>query len=167
MHIEKNISKFFGLDGEKWLKHANPFSVWTRFIILPFFVLAIWSRTWIGYYTLIPILLLIVWTFINPLLFKKTKHTTSWASKAVLGEKILSNRDKVSIPKHHLKAKNILTSIQLLGTVILIYGLFKLTFWPTMLGLSLVYLGKMWFLDRMVWLFEDMKNHDDYKNLLF
>jgi hypothetical protein len=30
--------------------------------------------------------------------------------------------------------------------------------WPVLLGLTLVILGKMWFLDRMVWIYEDMKN---------
>ena len=29
--------------------------------------------------------------------------------------------------------------------------------WPTLLGCALVYLAKLWFLDRMVWLYEEMK----------
>ncbi|MFW5697755.1 MAG: DUF6653 family protein [Fimbriimonadaceae bacterium] len=31
-----------------------------------------------------------------------------------------------------------------------------LQIWPTVLGTVVVYLGKMWFLDRMVWLYEEM-----------
>lgn len=30
--------------------------------------------------------------------------------------------------------------------------------WPTLFGAALVYLGKLWFLDRMVWLCRDMRD---------
>ncbi len=30
--------------------------------------------------------------------------------------------------------------------------------WPTLLGMTLTFLGKLWFVDRMVWLYEDMRN---------
>ncbi len=30
--------------------------------------------------------------------------------------------------------------------------------WPPVLGAALVYLGKLWFLDRMAWLYEDMND---------
>jgi len=47
MNIEKQISNLFGLRRqEDWLKHANPWSLVTRFIILPFLILAIWSRVY-------------------------------------------------------------------------------------------------------------------------
>jgi hypothetical protein len=157
VNVENNISKVFGLKDDKWLNHANPISVWTRFIVLPFLILAIWSRVWIGWFSLILIILLIIWIFINPKFFKKPKTFDSWASKCVLGEKILSE-NKIKIPKHHLTAKNILTAIQGIGSIFLIYGLYKLDFWPTLIGVILVYMGKMWFLDRMVWLYEEMKD---------
>ena len=33
------------------------------------------------------------------------------------------------------------------------------------MGIVLAYLGKSWFLDRMVWLYEDMKNENEiYKS---
>jgi len=31
---------------------------------------------------------------------------------------------------------------------------------PTVFGIALIYLGKLWFLDRMAWLWEDMKEAD-------
>lgn len=59
----------------------------------------------------------------------------------------------------------LLNSINGLGLPFLIYGLYHFDFWITVLGTLLIYAGKMWFLDRMVWLFEDMKaQHDEYNN---
>lgn len=156
MELEKNISNVFGLKDDEWLQHANPISVWTRFITLPFLVFVIWSRVWIGWWSVLFIILLIIWILINPKLFKKPKTYDSWASKCVLGEKILSE-NKVKIPKHHIVTKNILTAVQGVGSIFLIYGLYKLDFWPTLVGTILVYMGKMWFLDRMVWLYEEVK----------
>ena len=87
MTIEKKISKLFGLDGDDWLQHANLWSVWTRFAILPFLVLVIWSRVWIGWFSLAPIAALIVWTFINLKSFGKPNSTDIWSAKCVSGKK--------------------------------------------------------------------------------
>jgi hypothetical protein len=44
-----SVNKLFGLEGDKWMRHANPVSVWTRFAVLPLMALAVWSREWIGW----------------------------------------------------------------------------------------------------------------------
>ncbi len=160
MAIEKKIAKVFKLEGDNWKKHANPWSVWTRFATLPFIVLAIWSRAWIGWYCLIPIVLLIFWLLINPTLFKTPKHFNSWGSKAVLGEKYWSERKTFAVPKHHNTPILILTILQMLGVVCLVFGLWQFNLYLTILGASLVYMAKMWFLDRMVWIYQDMQANE-------
>jgi hypothetical protein len=35
------IAKLFGLQGEAWMRHANPVSVWTRFAVLPLLAVSI------------------------------------------------------------------------------------------------------------------------------
>ena len=50
MNIEEKIAKLFAMDNETWLRHANPLSVWTRFTVLPIFILSLWSRVWFGYW---------------------------------------------------------------------------------------------------------------------
>lgn len=60
MTLEKRLAQIFNLEGDNWMKHANPWSIWTRFATLPFLILAICSRVWIGWYCLIPILLLVI-----------------------------------------------------------------------------------------------------------
>jgi hypothetical protein len=44
------------------------------------------------------------------------------------------------------------------GMLFVIWGAVQLSIWPTLFGAMLVYAGKLWFLDRMVWLYEDMKD---------
>jgi hypothetical protein len=68
---ETRLAKLFGLHGDNWLRHANPVSVWTRFAVLPLLAISIWSRDWIGWWSLVPIVLSLVFMMINPLLFPK------------------------------------------------------------------------------------------------
>ena len=96
---DRKLAKAFGLEGDSWMKHANPASVWTRFTVVSLFALAVWSRDWIGIWCLIPIALSIVWMFVNPLFFKEPRSTRNWASRAVLGERIWVDRDKVELPE--------------------------------------------------------------------
>jgi len=167
MTFEKKISRFFGLKDKEWLRHANPISVWTRFVTLPFLVIGIWSRVWIGWYALIPISVILFWTYVNLKLFKEPKTTDSWSAKSVLGERIWANRDEIKVPGHHKAIITILTLLQFIGGVILLIGLYRLHFWATLCGVIIIYMAKMWFLDRMVRVFEDMKEHPEYKKLNF
>ena len=159
MNIEKWISKIFLPDDESWLRHANPWSIWTRFVTLPFIVLAFWFRIWLGWYCVIPVSVLVIWIIVNPRLFKKPANFNSWGSKAVLGERIYIKRKEEPIPSGHNTPVAILTILQTIGGGILIYGVWSLNVYLTVHGLTFVYLTKMWFLDRMVWLYED-----SYKN---
>lgn len=153
------------MTNETWEKHANPWSVWSRMITLPILVLAIWSRIWIGWYGWVIVGILVIWLILNPKAFKKPNSTKNWASKAVLGERIWLNRKIISIPKGHSFMAILLNTINGSGLPFLIYGLYHFNFWITILGTIIIYAGKMWFLDRMVWLFEDMKNkHEEYNN---
>ena len=156
MELDRTVSRIFLPDDTSWLKHANPWSVWTRFATLPFIILAIWSRVWMGWYFLIPLSVLVFWIFINPTLFKQPKNFDSWAAKAVLGERMLMKRKEHPIPINHKNLFAILNIIQAVGVCILAYGLFDLSIHLTLHGMTIVYLAKMWFLDRMVWLYEDM-----------
>ncbi|PID27132.1 MAG: hypothetical protein CR982_06685 [Candidatus Cloacimonadota bacterium] len=162
MSLEKQIAQIFKLKGDSWLKHANPLSVWTRFLTLPFLVLAIWSRVWISWYCLIPITVIIVWLIINPTLFKKPKKFDNWASKSVLGERYWSERKENKVPNQHNTLILILTILQIIGVIVLIVGLWKLRISLTIIGMVMIYLSKMWFLDRMVWIYEDMKKRHIY-----
>jgi len=167
MTLERKIAKIFNLTDENWMKHANPWSVWTRYSVLPIIALAFWSRVWIGWWSLLPALLSLAWMFVNPVFFKKPTSTKNWASKSVLGERVYLNRDSIDIPKHHKVMPNILNGISSIGMIFAIYAIVVLSVWPAIFGISLAYLGKSWYLDRMVWLYEDMKDVPEYNTWLY
>nr|WP_247748311.1 DUF6653 family protein [Ruegeria sp. R13_0] len=77
-------------------------------------------------------------------------------SKGVLGERKWIARKTDPIPKRHSRMPHILAAASGLGLIPLTWGLWVLEPWPVVAGLIAVMGGKLWFLDRMVWLFEDM-----------
>ena len=168
MTLEQKIANSFQMDDRTWMRHANPWSGWTRFTVLPLLILAIWSRVWLEWLSLLPIAISLVWMWLNPRLFSKPQTTNNWISKGVLGERVWLNRDSIPVPKHHQRVPNILSIISALGIPFLILGLVNLEIYPTLMGVILVYMGKLWFIDRMVWLYEDMKDDNSlYRSWLY
>ena len=158
---EKRIASLFGLTGDKWMRHANPLSVWTRFGVVPLIALAIWSRAWIGWYSLIPIALALTWMVVNPLFFPEPRSTRNWASKGVFGERVWAERTTVELPPQFLSpVPNVANALSALGLVLLAYGLTTFDPLSTVAGILITSLGKLWYIDRMVLLFEDMKHRN-------
>jgi hypothetical protein len=91
----------------------------------------------------------------------------NWASRGVLGERVWLNRDAVPVPERHRVVPHVLNAVTAVGTVFTVWGLVTLAVWPTLLGSVLIYCGKLWFLDRMVWLYEDMaEQNEQYRKWL-
>lgn len=157
MTLERKIAKTFAMDDATWRRHANPWSVVLRNTALPLFVLAAWSRFWLGWYAIVPVVLSLLWIWYNPRIFPAPASYDAWASKAVLGERIWMNRDVVPVPLHHRTVPNVLSAVSAAGLLLILFGLLVFGVWPTLFGMALVYFGKLWFLDRMVWLWEDMQ----------
>ena len=125
---------------DAWKRHANPWSVWTRFAAIPLMILAIWSRVWLGWWCLVPVAAVIVWLWLNPRVFAPVETPTSWAAKGIYGEKLwLKERDRV--PPSHLRVLRLLIPIGAAGFVLLVYGLVTLEVWPTVFGATLIVLG--------------------------
>ena len=166
--FESRIARLLSMSDETWEKHANPWSVWTRFTALPVLVAAVWSQVWIGTWGWGLTVLAILWIWVNPRLFRKPVSTDNWASKAVLGERVWINRKQIPVPEHHRHVPNLLNGISGIGLLFLVWGLWRLKIWPTVLGAVLIYVGKVWFLDRMVWLYEEMKDSTtEYSSWLY
>ncbi|MGI0487430.1 DUF6653 family protein [Pantanalinema rosaneae CENA516] len=168
MTVERKIAAAFQMSEDTWARHANPWSVWTRFTVLPLLILAIWSRVWWGWWALVPVTIALLWMWLNPRLFAKPQSTNHWASKAVFGERVWLNRDVIPVPRHHRHVPNLLSLVATIGMGFVIWGLVVLHLWAIAFGCALVYLGKLWFIDRMVWLYEDMKDADPaYKQWVY
>jgi hypothetical protein len=163
--MDVSVNKLFGLEGDKWMRHANPVSVWTRFAVLPLLALAVWSREWIGWWSLGAVALALVFMMVNPLLFPPPRSTRNWASKGVFGEHIWSDRDTVEVPPQFLTSRvpAVTYTLQAAGLAALAYGLVELDLLLVVSGLVIVQFAKAWYIDRMVLLFEDMKGrHPEY-----
>jgi hypothetical protein len=159
---DTKLARLFGLRGEAWMRHANPVSVWTRFAVLPLLAVAIWSRDWIGWWSLIPIALVLGFRVVNPLLFPKPASTRHWASKGVFGERIWADRNTLELPTQFRKSQvpNVTYLFQVVGMAVLAYGLVELDLLAVVAGLVIVQCAKAWFIDGMVLLYEDMKTRN-------
>lgn len=157
MTLESRIASAFGLDDTGWARHANPWSGWTRILTtLPLLVAAIWSRTWLGYWSLIPIAFALWWIWFNPRAFSPANDDDAWITKCVLGERLWSKRKQMPVPERHRTVPNVLNIVSLTGFPFLIWGLVSSQPWPTALGVVLIAGAKLWYIDRMAILYEDM-----------
>jgi len=168
MTLERKIADLYRMDEKARRRHSNPWSGYSRFSMIPLIGLAFWSRVWLGWWALVPIIIVLLWAWFNPRIFPEPKSTNNWASKGVLGEWVWMNRKNVPVPKHHLVMPNILSAISAIGAIPFIWGLVVLEMWLTVLGGIVIIISKLWFVDRMVWLYEDMKDATpEYKSWLY
>ncbi len=147
------------MDDATWERHANPLSVWTRAVTgIPVILVSMWSIKLIGWWSLIIILISFSWIWLNPRLFPSPKDTNNWASKVTFGERVWLNRTEHPIPIHHERWAKFLSIVGGVGFIIAIVGAYFHMLLPTISGGLISWFGKMWFCDRMVWLYEEMKN---------
>ena len=153
----KATERLMTMDDATWARHANPYSVYSRFTALPLLALTIWSRVWFGWWSIALIGLALFWIWYNPRAFNPPKSTENWGSRVTLGERLYLDRKNSPIPEHHNGFLKLTTILSIIGLLILIYGLTKLNFWATLSGVALLMISKAWFCDRMVWLY--METH--------
>ncbi|MEM6748659.1 MAG: DUF6653 family protein [Pseudomonadota bacterium] len=146
--------RLMGMSDEVWARHANPLSVWTRVPVIAFLTVALWSRYWIGSWAVPAVGLVVLWIWLNPRVFPRPSTLESWGTKGVLGERIWLARSDRPIPMGFARQAILGNSVAGMGGLLWLYGVVMLDPWATGTGLGFTLLGKMWFLDRMVWLYE-------------
>lgn len=151
----KYSERLMAMDKKTWKRHANPLSGWSRITKLPLLCVAIWSRVWLGLWSMVPVTVVLIWTWANPRLFSPPKDNAAWMTRAVLGERLsLANLER-QVANHHKKVARLLAIASGLGCVLIAVALWMLCLEALISGLILAMGAKLWFLDRMVWLFED------------
>lgn len=160
MDIFALSERMMAMDQASWAKHANPLSVYSRMSILPLMSLAVISRVWLGWYALVPVALVVIWIWWNPRAFGPPKTTNSWAAHGTFGERVFLNRVAIAIPSHHRQWAVGLGLTSGVGIAPWLYGLWSLNYGWVLFGLALMIGSKLWFVDRMVWLYQDMKDAD-------
>ena len=144
------------MDDAAWARHANSWSVYSRMMVLPLMTAAILSRAWLGWGALVPVALVLLWTWWNPRAFAPPAHTESWAARGTFGERIFLNRAETPVPAHHLRWAKALAWASGLGALPWAWGLWSYDPGLILTGLTLMIGGKLWFVDRMAWLYQDM-----------
>ncbi len=161
MTLERRIASAFGLDDEGWARHANPWSGWTRFAtVLPLLVLAVWSRVWIGPWSVFPIGLAVAWTWLNPRLFPPPPTDAAWITRGVLGERLWSRRDIRPVPPAFGSSVHLPNVVAAVGGLLVVWGLAVLSFSAALIGCALVIGGKLAFIASMVRLYDTMTATD-------
>ena len=156
------------LSEQSWARHANPWSVWTRYAAFPLLVAAVWSSHTIGWWALLPVAAMVGFLYINPWLFAPPRSTDNWASKAVLGERVWLAEGKRGLPDQHPGGFRALMAISALNLVGLIWGIVQSDAVVMTLSTINVLVSKSWFNDRMVWLFsERVRTNAKYQNWLY
>ncbi|MDF3335869.1 hypothetical protein P3H80_00465 [Mycolicibacterium septicum] len=158
MSLLDRYARMAGMSDEAWRRHANPWSVWTRFAAIPPAILAIWSRTWIGWWALVPLAVVALWLWWNPRAFAPIDKPTAWSSKGICGERMWMC-DRTRIPQGFRVVQRIWTLNALAGFAMLVYGVIALQAWPTISGSALIVLGQLWRIDRLGILYEQSVKH--------
>jgi len=153
--VGRTTELVMGMTDATWQRHANPWSGWTRVATMPMLTLAIWSRVWIGWWSLVPIVGLLAWVWINPRLFPPPNSLDNWMSRGVLGERIWLAGASQDIADHHRSVIRATTWIAGVGALVWLGGVIGLNTAATLFGLATSMLGKLWFIDRMVWIQRD------------
>lgn len=154
MDLFSGAERLMRMDDATWARHANPWSGWSRFSVLPLLALAVWSRVWLGWWALVPVACALGWTWLNPRLFAPPATDRAWPTRAVLGERVFLQR-RADVAPHHRRAAIVLTWASVPGMLILSAGLWLLWWEGAVFGTVLTMLPKIWFCDRMVWLREE------------
>ncbi|MEM1167052.1 MAG: DUF6653 family protein [Planctomycetota bacterium] len=147
--------RLMGMDDRVWLRHANPWSVYTRLVTAPLSFLALWSWVWVGWWALVFVGVAGVWVWLNPRVFSRVRDDRSWATRGVFGEMIWLRRRDTPIPTHHADVARATQIASFVFMVPAVYGLIVQDFWAACLGWHGSVLAKVWFVDRMVWLYTD------------
>ncbi|CAD7047688.1 hypothetical protein RHAB21_03814 [Pseudorhizobium halotolerans] len=158
MRLDHVINRAMGMDSDEWQRHANPWSVWTRLATIPAFALAVYARMWLGWWSLLPVIVIIVFLWLNTRIFAPAQTDERWETRAILGERIWLDRDVTAIRDDHLRAVRWIATGSSLCSVPLIIGLVWLDPWATAFGAAGMFFGQAWLLDRFAWLYETKRS---------
>lgn len=156
------------LRGKTWLRHTNPWSVWTRYAAFPVMVAAVWSYHSIGWWSLLPVAVVGIFLAINPRLFAPPASTRGWAAKAVLGERVWA-REHFRLPAGlHPQVSYVIFVLSLANVLVLIWAIGRGDLSLTVVSGAGVLILKSWLNDRMVWLFnERARDNPEYADWLY
>lgn len=139
---------------DSWRRHANPWSVWTRLATVPFIAAAIYSRVWLGWWSLLAFLAVAIWLWLNVRIFAPVTKADRWESRAIFGEWLWINRARLDLPPNLLHAAFAPLAASFVAAAVGAFGVIWLEPWPTLVGSIGVIAGQFWFLSALAALFD-------------
>ncbi|MEO1472187.1 MAG: DUF6653 family protein [Pseudomonadota bacterium] len=158
MDLFRAAERLMAMDDRAWARHASDASVYTRIASSVPWFLALWSVHWIGGWAVVPLGLMAAWTVANPRLFAAPARADGWAQRGVLGERAFLNRAIVPIPVAFVRAGWITTAVAIVLLAVTIWGLVIGDIALAATGWAGALVAKLWFVDRMAWLWGEMKD---------
>lgn len=161
MTIGHRMESVMGMSEQTWARHANPWSVWTRVPVLPALLLSAYSFWWIGYWCLLPAALVAAWAWINPRAFAPPRNRDSWAAHVTFGERVWAQPAPPSpFPRTTRALQPCFRCCPASGWRSRFRGWPCATAGRSRPGCAVSVIAKLWFCDRMAWLYENMKDAD-------
>jgi hypothetical protein len=130
------------LSETSWRRHSNPWSGWSRVFVYPLIFVSIWFHNWAA------LAIVVLFIAVNPFLFPEPEDMSSWMSRGVLGERLWSTKFRWDLPQ-------LLNVFNGIFFVLALYYTYTNNFWPAPYTVTLPFIFKLWFFDRMVWWYEE------------
>lgn len=153
------LADAFRMTEARWQRHANPWSVWTRFAAIPAGIAALWSRVWLGCWALVPVGLVVVWLWLNVLVLPPVTDPRGWAAKGIYGEKLWLERHPAEAHDLHNVQRRLIV-LGVLGMLLLVWGVIQLHIWATLLGATVLVLAQLWRIDRFSAFYDQQRRVD-------
>lgn len=129
------------ISNEIWRRHANRWSVYTRFAAIPAAIAAGWSRVWLDWWAIAPIGSVALWLIVNPFIFKPIDTPAHWIEKGILGERLwLERSEAAAVYKWSLRMLLLLGFVGLVG---MIAGIVALNLWLAIGGALVVMVAQV------------------------
>lgn len=126
---------------EMWRRHANRWSVYTRFAAIPAAIAAGWSRVWLDWWAVVPIGSVVLWLIVNPFIFKPIDTPAHWIEKGILGERLwLGRSEAATVYKWSLR---MLLLLGLVGLAGMVAGIVTLNPWLAIGGAVVVMVAQI------------------------
>lgn len=161
MDIFSFSAKLMRMDDSAWARHANQWSVYSRIVGGTAVFFALWSGYWIGWAAVVPVALAVGWIYLNPRLFSPPKSTSNWAARGVLGERVFLNRRAVPIPGEYVTVSYLTTAVAIGFILLCVLGFWRQDFWLAFTGWHAATVVKLWFVDRMALLWDQMQGANE------